>query len=406
MQYKTSNERFKQYGSIYEQPIDLTNGELIGRSFTAIAKKNIRQFFHFECEVYLEMEEGMASLIVGFSPDASSMEIFAVHRLVRLKPNVYFTLSPVTAEIKYKLITNPGYNYSVLPIHPPYVVKRILPNFQINEILGYYYNIRKGRYDFKGEKHNYYELTFVDRGRLYTDVDGISYVLEEKNLMIYGPGQFHTQFIPDGESCSYVTIIFEMKNMIKDSDEVSDYLLLNKVFGYDKTIYDLIQSFVQESSTQIPYMHSLMLCLLKETVIRLIQSEFIGKTMKPAPGIRHHHYQDELLSKIIEYIHETICEPVTIAEICEKFSLSRSSLQILFKENIGKTPKKYISELKLDKSCQLIREDKYTISEISLLLGFNSIHYFSRAFTQKYGVAPSEFSKQLYVNTKLTGGSK
>ncbi len=400
MQIKTSNKRFEQFGSIYDLPIDLNNNkELIGREFTTIAKKNIRQFFHFECDVYLELQEGLATLVVGYSPDASSMETFSIHRLVKLKPNVYFTLVAVTAEIKYRLITNPSYNYTVLPIYPPYVAKRILPNFQINEILGYYYNIRNGGYEFKGEKHNYYELTFVDRGRLHTEVDKTLYILEEKNLMIYGPGQFHTQSIPEGESCSYVTIIFDMENIIEDSDEVSEYLLLNKVFGYDKTIYDLIQSFVHESSTQIPYMHSLMLCLLKETIIRLIQSEFIGKTPKSVLSTRH-HYQDELLTQIIEYIHETICEPVTIAEICEKFSLSRSSLQILFKENVGKTPKKYISELKLDKSCQLIREDRYTISEIALLLGFNSIHYFSRAFTQKYGVAPSEFSKQLYIADK------
>ena len=108
------------------------------------------------------------------------------------------------------------------------------------------------------------------------------------------------------------------------------------------------------------------------------------------------HYQDELLEKILSYIDETIYEPVTIAEICQKFSLSRSSLQILFKENLEQPPKKYINELKLEKSRQMICENRYTISEIALMLGFNSIHYFSRAFTQKYGMAPSEYSKTLF----------
>ncbi|HIR96393.1 MAG TPA: helix-turn-helix domain-containing protein, partial [Candidatus Merdisoma faecalis] len=53
-------------------------------------------------------------------------------------------------------------------------------------------------------------------------------------------------------------------------------------------------------------------------------------------------------------------------------------------------------EMKLEKSRQMICENKYTISEIALMLGFNSIHYFSRAFTQKYHMAPSEYSKTLY----------
>lgn len=397
MQTKTSDKRFDPYGSVYEQPLDFKQHNMISHSFTLLAKKNISQLLSFECEVYLEMQSGMAALLVGYTADASKMETFAVHRMVKLKPGVYFSLVAVTAEISYKLITTPGYSYSTATLTPPYVFNRILPRIQINEILGYYYSIRNGKYIFKGERHNYYELTFVDRGCLHTEIEGVSYTLKEKELIIYGPGQFHTQSIPDNESCSYVTIVFDMQNIVEHTESTQNDLLLNKVFPYDKTIHNLIQTFVDESTTQIPYMNSLMLCLLKETIIRLFQSEFIGSKAQHPVHVGKRHYQDELLTRILEYIHDTIYEPLTIAEICEKFSLSRSSLQLLFKENIHQTPKKYISELKLEKSCEIIREDKYTISEIALMLGFNSIHYFSRAFTQKYGIAPSEYAKQLFI---------
>ena len=236
----------------------------------------------------------------------------------------------------------------------------------------------------------------MDRGTLFTTVEGKRYELKEKELMIYGPGQFHTQDIPEGCSCSYVTIIFDMETVVYDEESTHYELLLNKVFGYDKKIYTLIKTFVTESTSQIPYMNSLMLCLLQETIIRLLQSEFIGKKNdRPVTGARQ-HYQDELLEKILAYIDETIYEPLSIAELCQKFSMSRSSLQILFKENMDISPKKYINEMKLEKSRQMICENKYTISEIALMLGFNSIHYFSRAFTQKYHMAPSEYSKTLY----------
>ncbi len=400
MQTKTSSNRFDPYGSVYEQSIDLKGSNLISRDFTVQAKKNISHLFYFECEVCIEMQSGMAALLVGYSADTSKLETFAIHRMVKLKPGVFFSVIAVTAEVSYKLITTPGYSYSTTILSTPYVFGRILPRIQINEILGYYYSIRNGGYKFKGERHNCYEMTFVDRGCLHTEIEGVPFELKEKELIIYGPGQFHTQSIPEGESCSYMTIIFDMKNLFQDSEGTEDELLLNKVFGYNKMIYSIVQTLVQESTTQIPYMNSLMLCLLNEIIIRLIQSEFIGaKPEKPSAGAKH-HYQDELLAKILEYIHDTICEPLTIAEICEKFSLSRSSLQILFKENLNQTPKKYISELKLEKSCEMIREERYTISEIALMLGFNSIHYFSRAFTQKYGIAPSEYAKQLFIPTK------
>ena len=88
-------------------------------------------------------------------------------------------------------------------------------------------------------------------------------------------------------------------------------------------------------------------------------------------------------------------EPLTVADICRKFSLSRSTLQNLFKSMVGQSPKKYISDMKLEKSCQMLRQNKYTVSEISLKLGYSSIHYFSNAFTQKYHIPPSEYAKRM-----------
>ena len=396
MQLKTSSLEFEKFGSVYEQPVVPDHNDMISREWHLIARRSVSQLYHFDCEVFLEMQSGMAALVVGDAPEADQLQAFAAHRLVRLNPGVYFSLVAVTSHITCRLITTNDYKYTLETLSPPYLFERILPRIRISEILGYYYSIRNAGYHFKGEKHNYFELTYVDRGTLFTTVEGKRYELKEKELMIYGPGQFHTQDIPEGCSCSYVTIIFDMETVVYDEESTHYELLLNKVFGYDKKIYTLIKTFVTESTSQIPYMNSLMLCLLQETIIRLLQSEFIGKKNdRPVTGARQ-HYQDELLEKILAYIDETIFEPLSIAELCQKFSMSRSSLQILFKENMDISPKKYINEMKLEKSRQMICENKYTISEIALMLGFNSIHYFSRAFTQKYHMAPSEYSKTLY----------
>ena len=87
-------------------------------------------------------------------------------------------------------------------------------------------------------------------------------------------------------------------------------------------------------------------------------------------------------------------DPLTIPEICEHFSLSRSALQLLFKNSVDQSPKKYINDKKLERSCQMLLENRYTISEISLRLGYSSIHYFSKSFNMKYHMSPSEFVKQ------------
>ncbi|MDD3253356.1 MAG: AraC family transcriptional regulator [Lachnospiraceae bacterium] len=395
MQYKTSSKQFLKYGSVYEQPMDISEPDMLGREWNAVAKTTITQLLRFNCEVYIEMQSGMAVILVGETPETSRLEAFAVHRYVRINPEICFTLIAVTPGISYKLIVASKYTVTTELLDTPYIYNHVLPRVRVQEILGYYYNIRTAGYSFHGERHNYFELTYVDRGCLQTEIDGVEYELKEKDLIIYGPGQFHTQSIRDGESSSYATIIFDMNTEQLQAGNVRYEKLLNRVFHYDKKIYTLIKNFVQESNSDAPYMNSLVLCLLSETIIRLLQSEFVSKPEeKPVTGIRQ-HYQDELFERIVTHINNNICEPLTIAEICQKFSLSRSSLQILFKDMLDQTPKRYISDLKLERGCQMIRENKYTISEIALMLGFNSIHYFSRAFTQKYRISPSEYAKQM-----------
>lgn len=396
MQQKTSSLEFDKYGKVYSTPIDLSQMQYTSRDWHVLNNSAIIQMYYFSCEVYLEMQTGMANLLISTTPDNESLELFSIHRYVKIKPYMYFSLSAVTPNITYKLIYPVGQEATMVSLPTPYIPNRIVPRIRINEILGCYYNARISGYNFTGEQHNYFELTFVDRGSLITSINNKHFDLKEREMIFYGPGQFHNQHIEEGNSCSYVTIIFDMVFMNYNMENTHYEALLNRVFPYDKKIYSLMKDFVQESSIESPYSNSLMLSILQEIILRLLQGDDSqNKKEKPVNNVRQ-HYQDELLEKILTYVDDSIYEPITIAEICQKFSMSRSSLQILFKANLDQTPKKYINDLKLEKSKQLIQESKYTISEISLMLGFNSIHYFSRAFTAKYGMAPSEYSKQIY----------
>ena len=392
MQHKTSSSLFSKYGTVYDHPINLENTGMISREGEATIRESISLFNCFDCDVYIEIQSGMAALIVSDTPEAETFEAFAVHRYVKLKPHIYFQVAAVSSFVSYRLITENEYIAAPQLLTPAYQFNRILPQVRVKEILGYYYSIRDSGYCFEGESHPYYELTYVDRGTLITEINGVAYELKERDLIIYGPDQFHNQRIREGSSCSYVTVLFEM-----EPDTSHFEFLLNKIFPYTKKIHTLMKTLVNESSTFAPYMDSLLLCLFQEIIIRLLQSEYIQQEpdKKPVTDARQ-HYHDELLEQILTYIDDTIYEPITVGEICQKFSMSRSSLQILFNENLNQTPKKYINELKLEKSRQLISEGRYTISEIALMLGFNSIHYFSRAFTQKYNMAPTEYSKTIF----------
>ncbi|MBS5939061.1 AraC family transcriptional regulator [Clostridium sp.] len=384
---KTTSAQFRKYGSIYDEEKDMNKNDLIRKQIVT-SDKVISSLYNFLEPAYIEIVEGMASILISDS-NSGDFKLFAVHRNLEIKPNMYFNIISMTDQVTFNLIIPSSYNLKLEFLNPPYVYNRILPTINIPEIMAYYYTIKSPNYKFKGEKHNLYELTFVDRGTLDTSIDGVNYTLNSSDLIIYGKNQFHTQAVNNDLSCSYLTIMFDMK-----CDDES--LICNKVFHCRKELYKIIRKFAKNISSEIPYSENLILSNFHEIIIRLFQYDYLEVDDAKLPTEAQQHFQDEILEAILAYINKMICSPITIEELCSKFAISRSSLQTLFKNNLNTSPKKYINDLKLSKSKELIKENKYTISEIAFMLGFNSIHYFSRAFTQHYEISPSEYAQTVF----------
>lgn len=385
MYEKTSSIEFKKYGIVYNKRKNKIDKKFITKKVTT-DNKVISILYKCCDKVCIEIEDGMACILISQFIDRD-FQLFGVHRNIELKGNMYFNIIPITPNVTFSLILKKDYNINIEFLNKPYIYNRILPTINILEIMAYYYTIKSPNYVFDGEKHNIYELTFVDNGTLSTNVDGTEYVLNAYDLIIYNKNQFHTQWVNGDKSCSYLTILFDMN--LQDSN-----LLCNRVFNCKKTVYKLIRKFVKNSSNNIIFTKDLMLTNFQEIIIKLLQYDYSEN--EKLPNEIYDHFQNEILNDIIKYIEDTIYEPITIEDICTKFAISRSSLQILFKDNLSITPKKYITNLKLDKSKLLIKENKYTISEIAFMLGFSSIHYFSRAFTKHFKISPREYSQTIF----------
>ena len=396
MQIETSNTAFLPYGSVYQKMDDQLRAQLLRQSHTVSTQRYLSQFLHFSCDTYLEIQNGLGLLLVSTDPHTAPIEKFSMNYRVHIKPNIYFSIVSTTQEMVVDIYCDSTYSMDIVALAAPYEVRPVLPRIQVQEILGCFYRIRSPGYLFTGENHNFFELTYVDSGTMRTEVDGVLYELKEKELILYGPGQFHRQSTPADQPVSYLTILFDMGTPSADTPPDWYKPLLNRVFAYSPKIYSLMKTVVQESTTALPYMDSLVQCLVSELIVRLLQGEFNVSSAATPANLARQNYRDELFEKVIGYVESKLYEPLTIADICQQFSLSRSSLQLLFKNVVNQSPKKYISDMKLEKSCQLLRENKYTVSEVAVKLGYSSIHYFSNAFHQKYHVSPSEYAKRIY----------
>jgi AraC-like DNA-binding protein len=55
----------------------------------------------------------------------------------------------------------------------------------------------------------------------------------------------------------------------------------------------------------------------------------------------------------------------------------------------------YFKRLKVEQAKMLVREEQHNFTEISRLLGYGSIHHFSKAFKKYGGMTPSEYAKSI-----------
>ncbi len=93
------------------------------------------------------------------------------------------------------------------------------------------------------------------------------------------------------------------------------------------------------------------------------------------------------------YIHENINKKITIKELCEEVGCSKTTLISTFKKEFGTTVNLAITDSKLEAAKKLLILSKMNINEVAAATGFYDQSYFSKVFSAKYGMPPSEFRK-------------
>ena len=377
---KTSNPAFKDFGDIVYDDMDFSSSHKINLNNKSIDNlKLVTNDYTF-----IKVTKGVVMILVSF--DSNNIKSFIINRSLHIKKGIYFNLISISDEASIEVLTNT--EFKSIKLDNPFNYSNISSSLDISEIYTKFYQEKGTNYNFSGEKHSYWELTYVDKGELLTTIDGVSYHLKQGDLIFYAPMQFHTQSTFEKISRSYLTINFKMNFNHAD-------LLCNKIFSLKRDSYFIVTKLIEELSNDNLYSDDLSLCYLKELIIQMLRLNNSHFHSKPTTHMQQ-TYENELLNDILLYIDNNIYEKISVSTLCDHFCISTSMLHSLFRKNMNNTAKNYINELKLSKSKELIRNSTHTLSEISEMLGFSSIHYFSKKFKSYFNISPTEYSKSIY----------
>lgn len=100
----------------------------------------------------------------------------------------------------------------------------------------------------------------------------------------------------------------------------------------------------------------------------------------------------EFLKRAIQVVEENMDnEDFSSSDFAQALCMSRSNLHLKMTSITGESATKFIRKIRFNHACKLLQDRKYTIAEISSMVGFNSPSYFATSFKKHVGCLPTEY---------------
>ncbi len=114
-------------------------------------------------------------------------------------------------------------------------------------------------------------------------------------------------------------------------------------------------------------------------VIRILAAMGRGASGTPAP------------EKAVAYLHRHFAQAVTVEQLAMLESKSVSQLRRDFVRKLGKSPKQYLTEIRMRAACHMLCTTRDQVEQIAAECGYEDSHYFCRLFRKEMGCTPSQY---------------
>ncbi|GKX31586.1 DNA-binding response regulator [Vallitalea longa] len=103
-----------------------------------------------------------------------------------------------------------------------------------------------------------------------------------------------------------------------------------------------------------------------------------------------------LIQKAKEYISMNYNSAITLDDICEYVSVSKSYFCYMFKREMGSSIWNYLTYYRIEKAKELLKDTDMKNYEISYSIGYENPSYFTKTFRKLTGMTPQEFKGKNY----------
>ena len=333
-------------------------------------------------DVLLVNESGIT--ILSVAGQGEDFKDYYLDKPVRIHPGVRFSLAALrgtsVVRLLSELMPQAVGNYTRTE---DLSIEQLL---HVKQLYTFFYHEKEKGFLFAGEAHPMLELTYVDQGSLHSVADGVDQLLEQGDMVLYVPEQWHMQHSDIEVAPRYVTISFDISG-----GDLSR--LYNRKMKAPQKAVVLLQQMLQEQERMDRFAGDMLLSLLTQLLLILLREmDSPAQRLQSAHAL---HSENEIISRAQQYVSTHIQEKLSVPVVAKNINISPSYLTALFHKHLQISPGEYIRRIKLQKSKQMIRENSMNFTEVAAALQYSTVHHFSRQFKEKFGITPTEYAKSV-----------
>lgn len=257
-------------------------------------------------------------------------------------------------------------------------------------------------------QHSFWEAVLILEGEGQYYEKGQSYPIKSDTLFLSRPKILHQiksevglklffiGFEPDLNTISlewrnFLNSIFSNNNIIKTLS--SDHEII-------KT-WIKIQQFPEDNSKHILLKEKLK--IFGQYLLFFILNEFSTlENLNIAESTTNKHAKNTEFITIKQFVQDNLHLNLQLEEVAEFFYMSGRNLSRLFTNYEKMTFTDYKTKIRMEKAIDLIHTTDKSIGEISQLVGFSTVQYFSNVFTKYMNISPQQYKKRYLSSNKLT----
>ncbi len=236
--------------------------------------------------------------------------------------------------------------------------------------------IHKKGHGVARHNHEFYHYVYVREGVGRAVVNGQSVALVPHSVCVFNPLVFH-EFSPEESMCLY-----EVKFEVKDAELSAALSNLPTLLPADPTEIERIFSvLLTESDEDSAFSPAYRRTILLELLLSLL----LQNQRKTEEGGDPHG-----LLEVVRYMRAHYGEDLKNEDLAALLHMEKTYFIKRFKERFGMPPRRYLMSLRMERAASLIESSDTNVSKIAELCGFKSIHHFSNAYKQHYGISPAK----------------